>query len=303
MAIIVTQHVTKKFKDLVAVDDVSLEIEEGECFGLLGPNGAGKTSLIRMITALSPPTRGDIRVFGQDLKVYPRQVKAMLGVVPQIDNLDEDLTVIQNLTTFARYYSIPKDEAYRRSLELLSLFKLEDKRNSHLKELSGGMKRRLLLARGLINQPKILILDEPTIGLDPQARHLVWRKLGELKAQGVTELLCTQNMEEAAILCDRVAIMYQARILNLDSPRALVSRYVGDEIVEIEVDSISREEIIKELASYQLDLADDGKTIQVFHASRDELAGLLVNLSDKLRQRPATLEDVFFRLTGRTLTE
>ena len=212
MAVIVAEHVTKKFKDLVAVDDVSLEIEEGECFGLLGPNGAGKTSLIRMITAVSPPTQGDIRVLGQDLKVYPRQVKALLGVVPQIDNLDEDLTVIQNLTTFARYFSIPKDEAYRRSLELLSLFKLEDKPNSHLKELSGGMKRRLLLARGLINQPKIFILDEPTIGLDPQARHLVWQMLGELRAQGVTELLCTQNMEEAAILCDRVAIMHQARI-------------------------------------------------------------------------------------------
>src|SRR3989338_273993 len=130
MAVIVAEHVTKKFKDLVAVDDVSLEIEEGECFGLLGPNGAGKTSLIRMITAVSPPTKGDIWVLGKDLKVYPRQVKALLGVVPQIDNLDEDLTVIQNLTTFARYFAIPKDEAYRRSLELLSLFKLDDKRNS-----------------------------------------------------------------------------------------------------------------------------------------------------------------------------
>ena len=303
MAVIVAEHVTKKFKDLVAVDDVSLEIEEGECFGLLGPNGAGKTSLIRMITAVSPPTNGDIWVLGKDLKVYPRQVKARLGVVPQIDNLDEDLTVIQNLTTFARYFSIPKDEAYRRSLELLSLFKLEDKPNSHLKELSGGMKRRLLLARGLINQPKILVLDEPTIGLDPQARHLVWQKLGELKAQGVTELLCTQNMEEAAILCDRVAIMHQAKMLSLDSPRALVSRYVGDEIVEIEVDSTSREEIIKELVSYQLDFNDAGKTIQVFHTRRDELARLLLNSPDRLRQRPATLEDVFFRLTGRTLTE
>ena len=164
------------------------------------------------------------------MKLYPRQVKAVLGVVPQVDNLDEDLTVLQNLTTFARYFAIPKKEAYHRSTEVLSLFKLEDKLNSRIKELSGGMGRRLLLARGLINRPQIMILDEPTLGLDPQAKHLVWQKLGELKTQGVTQLLCTQNMEEAATLCDRVAIMHQGRILSQDTPRALVSRYVGEEI-------------------------------------------------------------------------
>ena len=151
MAIIKTENLTKKFKELVAVDDVSLEIEEGECFGLLGPNGAGKTSLIRMITAVSPPTSGDIWVMGKDLAKYPREVKAILGVVPQMDNLDPDLNVLQNLLTFARYFDIPKDEAYRRSLEVLHLFQLEDKQNSQIKELSGGMKRRLLIARGLIN--------------------------------------------------------------------------------------------------------------------------------------------------------
>lgn len=303
MAIIVTQHLSKKFKDLVAVDDVNLEIEEGECFGLLGPNGAGKTSLIRMITAVSPPTKGNIWILGKDLKAHSRQLKAVMGVVPQIDNLDEDLTVLQNLTTFARYFDIPKGEAYRRSLEVLALFKLEDKRNSHLKELSGGMKRRLLLARGLINQPKIMILDEPTIGLDPQGKHLVWQKLGELKAQGVTQLLCTQNMEEAAILCGRVAIMHQARILSLDTPRALVSRYVGDEVLEIEIDSASRDKIIEGLTSRRLDFVDAGDMIQVFHTSRDVLGRELVSFPGRLRQRPATLEDVFFRLTGRTLVE
>ena len=303
MAVIVAQHLTKKFKDLVAVDDVNLEIEEGECFGLLGPNGAGKTSLIRMITAVSPPTRGDIRVMGRDLKAYPRQVKAVLGVVPQIDNLDEDLTVFQNLTTFARYFAIPKDEAYRRSMEVLTLFQLEDKHNSRIRELSGGMRRRLLLARGLINQPKIIILDEPSIGLDPQAKHLVWQKLGELKAQGVTQLLCTQNMEEAAILCDRVMIMNLGKVLTQDSPQALVSRYVGDEVLEIEVNSGNRDKIIEELTSGGFDFVDAGNMFQVFHVSRDEFTGAMVNYTEKLRQRPATLEDVFFRLTGRILTE
>jgi len=303
MAFIETLHLTKKFKDLVAVDEVDLEIEEGECFGLLGPNGSGKTTLIRMITAVSPPTGGEIRVRGRDLKSHSRQVKAILGVVPQMDNLDEDLTVLQNLTTFARYFSIPKEEAYRRSLEVLDLFQLQDKRDSHIRELSGGMKRRLLLARGLINQPKIMILDEPTVGLDPQAKHLVWQKLVELKAQKVTQLLCTQNMEEAATLCDRVAIMHLGKVLSLDSPQALVFRYVGDEVLEIEADSDDKDKIIAELTDSRLDFMDVGDVIQVFHTGREELARGLADLPKRLRQRPATLEDVFFRLTGRTLTE
>ena len=303
MAVIVTEHVTKKFKDLVAVDDVSLEIEEGECFGLLGPNGAGKTSLIRMITAVSPSAGGTIRVMGKDLKMYPRQVKVVLGVVPQIDNLDIDLTVMQNLTTFARYFSIPKDEAYRRSMEVLDIFQLEDKRNSRIRELSGGMKRRLLLARGLINRPKIMVLDEPSIGLDPQARHLVWRKLGELKAQGVTQLLCTQNMEEAATLCDRVTIMHLGKVLIQDSPQALVARYVGGEVLEVEVSSGDRDKIIEQLTGCEFDFMDAGDTIQVFHTNGEELTRELGDCTEKLKKRPATLEDVFFRLTGRTLVE
>jgi len=303
MAVIETKLLTKKFKDLVAVNEVDLEIEEGECFGLLGPNGSGKTTLIRMITAVSPPTAGDIWVLGKDLKLHARQTKAILGVVPQVDNLDEDLTVIQNLTTFARYFSIPKDEAKRRSLEVLSLFQLEEKRDSKIDELSGGMKRRLLLARGLINQPKIMILDEATTGLDPQAKHLVWQKLVELKAQGVTQLLCTQNMEEAATICDRVAIMHLGKILSQDSPQALVSKYIGDEVLGIEVNSGNRDKIIEELTSCRLDFVDVGNVIHVFHTTKDELTRALVNFPERLKQRPATLEDVFFKLTGRTLIE
>jgi len=303
MVTIKTQNLTKKFKDLLAVDDVNLEVEKGECFGLLGPNGAGKTSLIRMITAVSPPTTGDIWVLGNNLRTHARQVKAILGVVPQLDNLDPDLTVLQNLTTFARYFDIPKDEAHRRSTEILRLFELTNKSNSRIRELSGGMKRRLLLARGLINMPKILILDEPTIGLDPQAKYLVWHKLTELKSQGVTQLLCTQNMEEAATLCDRVAIMHQGKILSLDAPSRLITKYVGNEVWEIEVNSEERGKIVEELESRRFDFDDDGSKIHIFHIESDESMRGSVNFPETLRRRPATLEDVFFRLTGRSLSE
>jgi lipooligosaccharide transport system ATP-binding protein len=300
MLIIKTRNLTKKFRDLVAVDGVNLEVAEGECFGLLGPNGAGKTSLIRMITAVSPPSGGDIQVLGHDLKTHSRQVKAVLGVVPQMDNLDPDLTVLQNLVTFARYFDIPKPEALRRSAEVLGLFELESKRHSHIRELSGGMKRRLLLARGLINQPRILVLDEPTIGLDPQGKYLVWHKLVELKSQGVTQLLCTQNMEEAAVLCDRVAVMHQGRVLALDAPQGLISRYVGSEVWEFEPGPGERDKAIKDLASRGLDFEEVGGKLHVFHAAGGMPADLV---NSPLRRRPATLEDVFFRLTGRSLVE
>ncbi|MFH1003483.1 MAG: ABC transporter ATP-binding protein [Chloroflexota bacterium] len=303
MAIIQTINLTKKYGDLLAVDRVSLEIAEGECLGLLGPNGAGKTTLIRMITAVSPPTEGEILVQGNRLTSQARQVKAIMGVVPQLDNLDPDLTVEQNLLTFARYFSIPKQEASRRCLAVLKLFELEGKRRSHLKELSGGMKRRLLIARGLINQPHIMVLDEPTIGLDPQAKYLVWRQLAELKARGVTQLLCTQNMEEAAALCDRVAIMHQGQILGLDTPRELISRYAGQQVWEIGPDPADKGEIIQELARRHLDFDDAGDRIQVFHLETVEPLDGITKAGDRPRPRPATLEDVFFRLTGRGLNE
>ena len=303
MLAIKTRNLSKRFKDLLAVDDVNLEVEKGECFGLLGPNGAGKTSLIRMITAVSPPTGGDVEVMGKDLKAHSRQAKAILGVVPQLDNLDPDLTVLQNLTTFARYFNITKDEARQRSMEVLSLFELENKINSQIKELSGGMKRRLLIARGLINTPKILILDEPTIGLDPQGKYLVWHKLTELRSQRVTQLLCTQNMEEAAALCDRVAIMHQGRILSIGPPRSLISSYVGDKVWEIELNHREREETVKNLESHSLDFEELGDTIHVFHVATDERPAGLENFAGRVRERPATLEDVFLRLTGRSLAE
>jgi lipooligosaccharide transport system ATP-binding protein len=301
MAAIETRRLTKKFGDLTAVDDVNLEVAEGECFGLLGPNGAGKTSLIRMITAVSPPSAGDIYVLGKELKKHQRQVKGLTGIVPQIDNLDPDLSVLQNLLTFARYFSIPGDEARRRSIEALKLFELDNRQDSNIRELSGGMKRRLLIARGLINLPRILVLDEPTIGLDPQAKYLVWHKLTELKSQGVTQLLSTQNMEEAAALCDRVAVMHQGRILVTDTPQGLIDRYVGVEMAEIDVDSRGKEEIAAELRNSGADFEDAGQKIYVFHV--DNLAGNLDKLSGNIQRRQATLEDVFFRFTGRSLLE
>lgn len=303
MVIIKTKNLTKKFKDLVAVNKVSLEIYEGECFGLLGPNGAGKTSLIRMITAVSPPTAGDVWVLDKDLKTHAPQVKAILGVVPQVDNLDVDLTVLQNLLTFARYFDISRKEALQRSAEVLSLFQLEDKKNSKIDELSGGMKRRLLIARGLINNPRIMVLDEPTIGLDPQAKYLVWHKLAELKSQGITQLLCTQNMEEASVLCDRVAIMNQGKILILDSPQTLVSRYVGDVVWEVWANAEERNDIVEVLKSKGLDFEEVGDKIEIFHLGEDAASVGLLNNPGKFKCRATTLEDVFFKLTGRSLAE
>ncbi len=297
MAIIKTSHLTKKFKELTAVDSIDLEIEERECFGLLGPNGAGKTTLIRMIIAVSPVTEGEIWVDGRDLKKYPREVKSILGVIPQVDNLDEDLTVIQNLMTFARYFAIPRDVARPRSLEILKSMQLEDKRDSKIDELSGGMKRRLLIGRGLINDPKIIILDEPSIGLDPQAKHMVWQKLRELKSRGVTQLLCTQNMEEAARLCDRVAIINQGRIIDINTPRALVSKYMGNQVWEINLAAVERDDVIKELENRGLEYEEFTDIIHVIPKDGISMEGL------PGEARATTLEDVFFKLTGRSLNE
>lgn len=303
MAIIKTQNLTKKFRELVAVNNLNLEVTEGECFGLLGPNGAGKTSLLKMVTAVSPPTSGDIWVLGQNLSTDSRAVKAKLGIVPQQDNLDEDLNVIQNLVTFARYFDLPKKEAEQRSLEILDLFELESKRDSFIRELSGGMRRRLLIGRSLINQPQLVILDEPTIGLDPQAKHLVWRKLSELRFQGVTQLICTHNMDEAAAICDRVAIMHLGQILSLDTPTDLVTRYVGKEVWVIEVASEEKTNILEKVKDFGLDFEIADNRIHLFHLDSDEIVNSLCQSPISLQRRPGTLEDVFLRLTGRTLLE
>jgi lipooligosaccharide transport system ATP-binding protein len=303
MGIIEIKNLSKKFKNLVAVDNIDMEINRGECFGMLGPNGAGKTTLIRMMTAISPPASGEIRIMGLDLKTNARDIKSRLGVVPQHDNLDADLTTLENMTVFARYFEIPRQKARERSLELLKFFELDDKLKNKMEELSGGMKRRLLISRSLINQPEIIVLDEPTTGLDPHARLLVWEKLSELKSQNITQILCTQNMDEASYLCDRVAIMDHGRILCLDAPDTLISRYAGEIVREIWLNSEDRNRILTGLKSKGLEYREMGGRINIFNTDDEEYIAGLMNYPQRLRRRPANLEDVFLKLTGRTLEE
>jgi lipooligosaccharide transport system ATP-binding protein len=226
-AIVVARGLTKRYGDFEAVKGIDFDVRRQECFGFLGPNGAGKTTTMRMIHCASPVTAGQLTVAGLDVMRCPRQVKALLGVVSQNDNLDPDLTVRQNLVVYARYFDIPRRTALRRADELLALFQLADRAEAQVSDLSGGMKRRLVIARGLLNEPQVLMLDEPTTGLDPQARRLVWQKVSYLKERGTTLLLTTHYMEEATQLCDRLVIMDRGRILAEGSPAALVQRHAA----------------------------------------------------------------------------
>jgi lipooligosaccharide transport system ATP-binding protein len=304
MFIIETRGVVKRFGTITAVAGVDLDVAYGECFGLLGPNGAGKTSLVRMVMGVSPISEGSILVDGQDVEKAPRQIKANLGVVPQEDNLDPDLDVLENLVTFARYFDIPRAESRHRALENLQLFELQDRQKAKVEELSGGMKRRLLIARALINQPKLLVLDEPTVGLDPQTKHLVWRKLRSLKAQGVTLLLCTQNMEEAAFLCDRLAIMNEGRIAALDPPQGLVEKYGGSQVLEVRIRSDDRRDLVlTKLGEKGLEWQEIEDTLYVFQGDGQVLDQDLLGELFIMNQHVPTLEDVFLKLTGRSLKE
>lgn len=302
MSIIWARGLTKRFGDLVAVAGIDFDIQEGECFGFLGPNGAGKTSTIRMIYGASPVTAGEVWVNGEDVRRCPREIKAAVGVVPQENNLDPDLSVIQNLLVYARYFSIPGAIARDRAREVLELLQLWDRRDSHTESLSSGMKRRLVIARGLINQPKVLILDEPTTGLDPQARHMVWQKLRHLKAQGVTLILTTHYMEEASHLCDRLAILDKGSVLVTGTPSEVISQYVGEEVLELAPRPEGREAIVSWLEQHGLETELVEDMIYVF--GRDS-SGLPQppGVFDKVVRRRATLEDVFLRLTGRALRE
>ena len=229
--IIDVQHLFKKFQDTTAVDGVSFTVAPGEFFGLLGPNGAGKTTTIRMLYGFSPPTRGIIRIFGMDIARDWRKIKARIGVCQQDNTLDPDLTVEQNLIVFASYFSISSKEAAVRSRELLEFFALSNRRKAKVMDLSGGMIRRLILARSLINRPDLLILDEPTTGLDPQSRHQVWDRLEKLKASGLSVLLTTHYMEEASRLCDRLVIVDRGKILVDGSPGELIQKHAGHHVI------------------------------------------------------------------------
>jgi len=307
--IIQARGVVKRYREATALAGVSFAVEAGECFGLLGPNGAGKTTAIRLIAALSPLTAGELLVDGMDVRREGARIRSILGIVPQEDNLDPDLTVLQNLLVYARYFDIPKGVALRRAEESLALFQLSERRHSLVDTLSGGMKRRLLIARALINEPRILILDEPTTGLDPQARHLVWQKLRYLRSQGVTMILCTHNMEEAARLCDRLAILHQGLILAQGAPAALVEEYAGREVVEVHLrEAATREALLSRLMGRQgLWVEVFEETLYIYSRGEDgrrALAELATGAdADKVVYRRANLEDVFLRLTGRGLVE
>jgi len=228
MNIVTAKGLTKDFNGLRAIDAVDFEIKRGECFGFLGPNGAGKTTVMRVLYCFIEPTSGDVRVFGLNVKDEPSLIKSRLGVMPQEENLDLELSVIENLIVYARYFDIPKNTSLAIATELLSYVELSGKANVSIKNLSGGMKRSLLLARALLNGPELLILDEPTTGLDPHTRQVVWKKLNDLKARDTTLILTTHYMEEADRLCDRAAIMDQGKIITIDSPERLKEKHGGN---------------------------------------------------------------------------
>jgi lipooligosaccharide transport system ATP-binding protein len=300
------RDLTKKFDGLVAVDSVDFEVRRGEAFGFLGPNGAGKTSTMRMIACTSPPTSGFLRVMGMDPVSQASQIKSRIGVVPQIDNLDVEITVRENLEMYARYFNIPKAEARRRANELLDFVQLTEKAKSLVEPLSGGMKRRLTIARGLVNEPDLLLLDEPTTGLDPQARHLLWDRLYRLKQSGATLVITTHYMDEAEQLCDRLVVMDKAKIVAEGSPRDLISRYVTREVLELRVDDEAKRTIeasVDGLADRVEVLPD--RVLIYTAAGEPALAAIHERgiATESALVRRATLEDVFLTLTGRSLIE
>ena len=302
MNVIEVQNLHKKFNGLVAVDSISFSVEKAEFFGLLGPNGAGKTTTIRMLYGFLPSTEGSIRIFGMDISRNWRRIKARIGVCQQDNTLDPDLTVEQNLHVFAGYFSLPKNEAFQRGRELLDFFALSHKKNAKVMDLSGGMARRLILARALINQPDLLILDEPTTGLDPQSKHQVWEKLETLKEGGLTALITTHNMEEASRLCDRLVIIDHGNILVEGRPPELVARYAGTNVVEVEGPDQELREYVK---THHIEHDDLGRRMVLYSPEGSDLNNIVRDrfCTDKCIYRNSTLEDVFLRLTGRELRE
>ena len=305
-SLIHARGLTKRFGELTAVDGIDFDVAPGESFGFLGPNGAGKTSAMRMIGCVSPMSAGTLRVLGMDPIADGPRIRARLGVVPQQDTLDTELTVRENLTLYGRYFGLSRAECSRRADELLDFAQLTERAGDQVEHMSGGMKRRLTIARSLINEPELLLLDEPTTGLDPQARHLLWDRLYRLKQRGVTLVLTTHYMDEAEQLCDRLVVMDKARIVAEGSPRELISRYSTREVTELRFAPGVQEtldgqfeglaERIERLPDRVLLYADDGEAaVAAAHARGLQPETVLV--------RRSSLEDVFLRLTGRSLVE
>ena len=299
---------TKRFGSFTAVDGISFNVGKGECFGFLGPNGAGKTTTMRMITNHLPVTEGSLSVLGMQVMANARKVKARIGVVPQENNLDTDLRVLENLIIYSRYHGIPAKVARERAMELLEFFQLADHVHSPITQLSGGMQRRLLIARGLINEPELLILDEPTTGLDPQARHVIWHKLRQLQSQDVTLIITTHYMDEAQQLCDRLVIMDHGRVIIEGSPPELIRKHAGTEVVEIRLrENEDREKCLDAIGGVipkGAEVECSADTLFIYSPDATKVITSLALESDRtILHRRATLEDVFLRLTGRDLRE
>jgi lipooligosaccharide transport system ATP-binding protein len=300
--VVVSEKLAKNFRGFAAVKGIDFQITAGECFGMLGPNGAGKTTTIQMVSCFMPPSAGRLEVFSLPVNEFPRQIKARLGVCPQENNLDPDLNVLQNLLVYARYFNIRKDEALARAEEVLDFTGLSQRRQSAIDELSGGMKRRLVFGRSLLNRPELLILDEPTGGLDPQGRHQVWEYVAKLKASGTTFLLTTHYMEEAARLCDRLIVMNEGVIVAEGSPQELIENLVGRNVIEIsnfqdDVETFLREKkvIYEKTPSRLIIFSKDSERFF------NEISQKFCESGCSLRM--ANLEDVFLKLTGRDLKE
>lgn len=305
-SLISARGLTKKFGDLVAVDGIDFDVSKGESFGLLGPNGAGKSTVMRMIGATSQRDAGVLTILGKDPDKHGPQIRAHLGVVPQQDNLDTELSVVENLYIYGRYFGLPRAFVKSKVEELVAFAQLEEKRNAKVQSLSGGMKRRLTIARALVSEPEILMLDEPTTGLDPQARHILWDRLFRLKEQGVTLVITTHFMDEAEQLCDRLIVMDKGKIMAEGSPSSLIKDYSTKEVLEVRFGSDRNQEVadslramcprIEELPDRVLMYTEDGEALlEKIYASGLHPKTSLV--------RRSSLEDVFLRLTGRTLIE
>jgi lipooligosaccharide transport system ATP-binding protein len=296
----------KRFGDFTAVDGIDVDVAPGEAFGFLGPNGAGKSSTMRMIGCVSRPTAGTLRILGMDPHRQGPAIRARLGVVPQLDNLDPELTVAENLVTYAGYFGIPRRGAKAKAAELIDFVQLTERAGAKVEPLSGGMKRRLTIARALVNDPEIVLLDEPTTGLDPQARHLVWERLFRLKQQGVTVVLTTHYMDEAEQLCDRLVVMDAGRIVAEGSPRTLIERYSTREVVEVRFAGAHSDDAAGKLAGIgeRVEILPDRILLYATDgdAAAEEIHRRGLTPVSVLVRR-SSLEDVFLHLTGRTLVD
>lgn len=304
--LIVARGLTKKFGDFTAVDGIDFSVYRGESFGLLGPNGAGKSTTMRIIGATSQRTSGDITILGKDPEKFGPQIRAHLGVIPQKDNLDEQLTVTENLYIYGRYFGLSPKLIKNKVDELLEFAQLEEKRDAKVESLSGGMKRRLTIARALVSDPDILILDEPTTGLDPQARHILWDRLFRLKEKGVTLVITTHFMDEAEQLCERLIVIDRGKIMAEGSPAELIKNYSSKEVLELRFGSEKNEEIADKLRDKcdRLEVLPDRILLyaeDAEHALEDIMRTGLHPRTSLVRR--SSLEDVFLRLTGRTLIE